>query len=153
MAGSFHSISSIFLMLVMTPLPRFHTPAVGLKPHFENPVQGRVGFPGNEEVEGEFSQVCLQRKELPDCSRGRVRPERWEELSTKEPRAELFFWDTQCSRRGPSNHKPPGMGLGGVQGPLHSKILMTLTCHCSKSLRNPHLEIGFGSKLVPQTAN
>lgn len=49
-----------FLMLVKMPLPRFHTPAVGLKLHFENPVQGRVGFPGNEEVEGEFSQVCLQ---------------------------------------------------------------------------------------------
>lgn len=84
---------------------------------------------------------------------GRVRPECWEELATKEPRAELFFWDTQCSWRGPSNQKPPGMDLGGVQGPLHSKILTTLTCHCSKSLRNPHLEIGFGSKIVPQTAN
>ena len=50
-------------------------------------------------VEGGFRQVCLQRKELPDCSGdggGRLgyweeleEDQWWEELATKEPKAGL----------------------------------------------------------------
>lgn len=70
-------------------------------------------------VEGEFRQVCLQRKELPDCSGagggGRMgcweeleEDQWWEELATKEPRAGLGLRDSQCSRWGSSDVKPPG---------------------------------------------
>lgn len=103
---------------------------MGLKPRLENLVPGKLGFPGNEEVEGEGSQVCLQRKALPDCSRGpgEGRLECWEELATKEPRAELLYWDGRVGGAGPETGNQQVTDLGGVRGPLHSFILTTLIC-------------------------
>lgn len=55
---------------------------------------------------------------------GEGRLEYWEELATKEPRAELIYPDVQCGAGGkvcPQTRNHPVADLGGVRGPHHSQ--------------------------------